>query len=548
MELVVFRCDASTQIGSGHVMRCRTLARALKSRGAETVFLCRRQPGDLVESLIKEFRVLELRHNSEVYYKPYELAEKPKGRLLYVNWLGCTEEKDFMDSLEALISANLLKVSWLVVDHYGLGATWHKGMREGLEIASGTKSAILVIDDLADRAYQAEILIDPNKSDSEVVDPYLDSQLVPKSCTTLLGPPYALLDPLYAKFQPSLPCRSKPARCLIFFGGGDSDKFTAIALNALCHPKLQHLAVDVVIGSASTNLDDIKNLVRQRSNTFLHTGLRTLAGLIARADIALGAAGTASWERACLGLPSIVIPMADNQDQNANALEAAGVAIKLNLRSSVDPVNTLQKTVISIVDDPSTMYLMSHACAHLGDGRGVNRAVLAMLGPAPGLCLRPADAFDSWLYLWWANDTHVRSQSFNIKSIERSQHREWFDIRISSPLALLRVLEDGEGLPIGQIRFERSDVNENLTEVSFSLDRLARGQGLASKLLTLGLAELARCWGPSCQVYGNVQPSNTASCRAFQRAGFNETQSFRKGVRCFTKGAGSESLGFVYCD
>jgi RimJ/RimL family protein N-acetyltransferase len=97
------------------------------------------------------------------------------------------------------------------------------------------------------------------------------------------------------------------------------------------------------------------------------------------------------------------------------------------------------------------------------------------------------------------------------------------------------VLEDGDGLPLGQIRFERSDVRDTRAVISLSLDRLARGRGLASELLELGLAELARCWGNSTEAYGEVRADNPASCRAFLRARFQEVPPPRQGVRCFAK-------------
>ena len=105
------------------------------------------------------------------------------------------------------------------------------------------------------------------------------------------------------------------------------------------------------------------------------------------------------------------------------------------------------------------------------------------------------------------------------------------------PAVRLRVLEDGDGLPLGQIRFERAAEADPRAVIGFSLDRLARGRGLASQLLQLGLQELARCWGSSCDAYGEVRADNPASCRAFLRAGFQEGHPPRPGVRCFARKA-----------
>ena len=520
-------------------MRCRTLARELRRRGAAITFLCRRQPGDLIELLAQEFRVLELPECPHTSSTRDVDSHPLSGRALYRAWLGCPEEQDAVESLVALAEAQLQEPAWLVVDHYGLGAPWQRRMQHGLRHARGSSPEILVLDDLADRPHQANLLMDANRLDPAAPDPYWD--LVPEACSTLLGPAYALLDPLYPHLQPLLAVRSQLTRVLVFFGGMDAANHAAVALEALCHPRLLHLAVDVVVGAAAPHRVDLETRIMQRPGTCLHVGLPSLAGLMARADLALGAAGTASWERACLGLPCLVVPVAENQEQGARALEAAGVARCLVLQAPVDPVATLQAALLDVLEAPDDLQAMSEACLQLGDGRGLARVVAALMGPARGLHLRPALAADLWLYHWWASDPQVRRQSFNSESIPLGQHRRWFAGRLSSPLALLRVLEDGDGLPLGQIRFERTAQTDARAVIGFSLDRLARGRGLASQLLELGCAELARCWGGSVEAYGEVRADNPASSRAFLRAGFEEGPSPRAGVRCFARNARSES-------
>ena len=518
------------------MVRCRSLARALQSRGAEVIFLCRRQPGDFIALLENEFRVFLLPGFSPNSACPKKADLPLSGRELYASWLGLSEEQDAQDSLSVLLDLiQLQPPAWLVLDHYALGAPWQQQLKEGLRLADWSTPQILVLDDLADRSHQASVLMDANRLDRMAPDPYRD--LVPKTCTTLLGPAYALLDPVYPRLQPLLPARSQLCRVLVFFGGVDAANHAAIALEALSDVRLRHLAVDVVLGNAAPHLIDLQNRVGQRPNTHLHVGLSSLAGLMARADLALGAAGTASWERACLGLPSLVVPVAENQLQSARALESAGVARCLNLETAADPVAILKATLLELLDAPDTLQAMSEACLQLGDGRGLARVVTALLGPAPGLRLRPAQVADLWLYHWWASDPQVRSQSFNNDPIPLAQHLRWFEGRLSSPLALLRVLEDGDGMPLGQIRFERTTANASRAVIGFSLDRLARGQGLAPQLLEVGLAELARCWGISCEAYGEVRASNLASCRAFLRAGFQEGPPPRPGVRCFARTA-----------
>jgi UDP-2,4-diacetamido-2,4,6-trideoxy-beta-L-altropyranose hydrolase len=513
-------------------MRCRSLARALKCRGAQSIFLCRRQPGDLIEQLEDEFQVLVLDNFSVSVNEPEETTPL-SGKALYAFWLGCTEQQDASDCLAALAEAQIHSLSWMVLDHYGLGDNWQRCMREGIHQARGSVPALLVLDDLANRNHLANILVDANRIDLSATNPYLD--LVPETSTTLLGPAYALLDPIYPRLQPLLPPRSRLSRVLVFFGGVDDANLAAVALRALSHPQLLHLSVDVAVGAAAPHRADLQARVRQRPNTSLHVGLPSLAGLMAQADLAIGAAGSSSWERTSLGLPCLLVPVAENQRQGALALEAASVARSFSLRSEQEMVSALQEALLELQDEPDSLRAMSQACLHLGDGRGLSRVVAAMMGPMFGFRLRPAQAADQWLYHWWASDPEVRRQSFHCDPISMEQHGSWFEGRLLSPLALLRVLEDGDGLPLGQIRFERDAETDSRAVISFSLDRLARGRGLALKLLQLGLFELARCWGSNYEAYGEVRAGNEASCRAFLRAEFIEGPPPKQNVRCFSR-------------
>lgn len=525
---MLVRCDASLSIGSGHVMRCRTLARALQDRGAEVVFLCRQQVGDWIQQLAKEFLVLQLPPCSQAYSEESKLLN---GRDLYASWLGCSEEQDAADCLAAIAAISLESPDWLVLDHYGLAGTWEELMLAGLSNRTGSKPAVLVLDDLADRIHQADVLMDANRLNPFVVDPYKD--LLPQACSTLLGPPYALLDPLYPQLQPLLPPRNEFRRLLVFFGAVDSANHSGTALQALSHPRLRNLAVDVVVGESAPHRPELEAQMRDLPHTRLHVGLPSLAGLMARSDLALGAAGITSWERACLGLPSLVVPVAENQLQGAAALQAAGVARCLDLKSAPDPVPLLQRHLLDLLDCPDDLRTMSEACLQLGDGRGLARMVARVLGPTPGLRLRPAQQADLWLYHWWANDPEVRLNSFSSEPIPLERHQRWFAGCLNSSLALLRVLEDRAHLPLGQIRFERAHAASNRAVIGLSLDYFARGRGLASTLLQMGLVELRRCWGEDIEAYGEVRADNLPSSRAFLRAGFQEIAPQRPGVRFF---------------
>ena len=526
---VLIRCDASLAIGSGHVMRCRALARALLQRGVEVLFVCRERPGDLIDLLTENFEVLRLA--ALPGQEPCLMDQEDRN--LYSAWLGCSQGQDAADCLDAITLAKTGTIDWLVVDHYGLDQRWEEQIRESLGEISGSRPQLLVFDDLADRPHQADVLVDANRLDSRADESYRPH--VPASCRLLMGPAYAPLDPVYGQLHHIAPQRFYLQRVLVFFGGVDQDNHTAVMLEALSHPDVADLAVDVVLGKTAPHHTKVAKLVQQRPHTQLHRGLPSLAGLMLRADLAIGAAGTASWERAALALPTLVTPVAENQLQGARALADAGAALLIELDQPADPGVRILQAIKAMQKHPELLEELSANAHSLGDGRGLARLLTTMLGPNLGLRLRSATGADEDLYLTWANEPEVRLQSFNQAIIPLDQHQRWFRNRLRSPDALLRVLIDAEGLPLGQIRFERRATEPTQANIGFSLDPVARGHGLAPELLKLGIAELARLWGGEMDVYGEVRVSNPASASAFLRAGFVEGASPRQEVRCFKK-------------
>jgi UDP-2,4-diacetamido-2,4,6-trideoxy-beta-L-altropyranose hydrolase len=370
VQCILIRADASLSSGSGHVMRCRTLARELHRRGAHVTFLCRRQPGDLISLLEQEFPVLTLPK------LPLAATRTPEGlplqgRELYGAWLGCSQDQDAADCLQALAQAGNRSPSWLVVDHYGLEATWETQLLAGL--AGATPPRMLVIDDLADRPHQADLLLDQNFFAEATEGRY--AGLVPDHCRQLLGPHYALLGPEYAQLHPLIPPRTELRRVLVFFGGVDPANLTGRALEALMVPSLAHLAVDVVLGLQSPHCQAVTELVSRRPHTTLHSPLPSLAGLIARADLAIGACGATTWERSCLGIPSLVVVIAANQLPFAQALDHAGHVKLLGDVASVS-VGQIRGAVVEALQEAAWPRTCSHA---LTDGKGAPRVADSMI-------------------------------------------------------------------------------------------------------------------------------------------------------------------------
>ena len=518
MTCILFRCDASLQIGSGHVMRCRTLARQLRRRGAEITFLCRQLPGDLIELLSQEFQVLTLPALAGAA-SSITNDDLLDGRALYGAWLGCSQQQDAEDCLVALAQAGGSGAHWLVVDHYGLDASWEAAMGEGLRAEPVPQ--LLVIDDLADRAHSCDLLLDQNFFGVATHQRY--GGLVPPHCRQLLGPQYSLLGPEYAQLHPLVPARRELRRVLVFFGGVDSANYTGQAIKALMAPELAHLAVDVVLGLQCPHRMAVETLVAQRPHTSLHRPQPSLAGLIARADLAIGAGGVTTWERACMGLPSVVLPVAANQIPFSEALAAAGlIYLLLDLTDLVSQLGAIEPHLLA----------QSQICQGLTDGWGAQRLATAVLGVERPLGLRPVDSADESLLLRWANDPQVRERSFSADQITAEAHHNWFQAGLLRSDRLHFIVSDEQGCPLGQVRFDRLADGEHspVAVIDISVDRSAQGRGAGAELLRLALEALEEHWGSGVLAQADVLETNQPSRALFVRSGFLPVSSPSQGV------------------
>ena len=359
MEIVdyVFRVDSSSKIGSGHLMRCLTLARALRDVGALCSFICRALEGNLNHLVVSEgFSLNELAHSRAGAKAAYE------GEPYHSYW----REVDWkIDAAETLSALSVLKPRWLVVDHYGLWYDWQ------VAVASGCK--IMVIDDLADRHHHCDLLLDQNLSS----DTLGYQSLIPRDCTTLLGPDYALLRPEFKDYREASLARRVGYgvnNILINFGGGDPDNHIAKVLRALLTIDISsNVTISIIFGGLSKINEEHKQLISQFSNTIVSYGMVTnMAELLSVSDLAIGAAGSSSWERCCLGVPSIIFPVALNQSGIAEQLSRCGAAIAL---TNQDLSNGNLGLLVSQILQGQDLTKMSKAAASVCDGNGLAKII-----------------------------------------------------------------------------------------------------------------------------------------------------------------------------
>jgi len=354
---LALRTDASLQIGTGHVMRCLTLADALTAKGAQCEFICREHPGHLMEYIRgKGYAVHSLPTGSDV---DADLTHSP--------WLGATQAQDAQDC--ALI-LDTLRPDWLVVDHYALDARWESAMASHC-------GQVMVIDDLADRAHACRVLLD--QTFGREATNYV--HLVPANCRVHCGSQYALLRPEFAALRSySLQRRTKPVlpELLVTMGGVDKDNASGRVLQALRNCSLHaDCRITVVMGATAPWVDEVRTMAHDMPwPTRVLVGVNNMAQLIADSDLAIGAAGATSWERCCLGLPTVMLVLAENQLKVAQGLQEAGAAALVSSESSTE--YQLKALVNTLASSPERLRAMSRSAAGIVDGMGT-RLVTTLL-------------------------------------------------------------------------------------------------------------------------------------------------------------------------
>ena len=468
---IVFRADASSTIGHGHVMRCLSLAQELHDSGARCVFVSRPDDGDLRD------------HIARSGFDQFPIAD-----------MSAT-------TMSAVLRAVGLRPSWLVVDHYQLDREWESEMRRDVR-------QIMAIDDRPRRPHDCDVLLDQNLSGTD------DATIDDTGAQALIGVEYALLQPEYRQLRREARPRSgRVRRILITFGGSDRYGLTLSSLSAVIANTGGDVQVDVVIPSTIQDRAAIEAAAGESTRVTLHKDLPTLAPLIQAADLGIGAAGSTSWERLCLGLPSIVITLAENQVPIATALDRLGLAKWIG--HATEAGAALPPAIATIAADGLDDQ-WSHRCLAYVDGKGASRVAAVLTASASTLLrARRAEAADEARLLRWANDPVTRRDSFSRHAVTADEHHQWFQRVLSDDDSRQLIVETDRGAEIGQVRFQRKNGE---WEVRYAVAPEFRGRRLGTPLLRVALDELGR--EHRGRVVGRVKASNVASQKIFQALGF----------------------------
>ena len=495
---VVFRVDAGPKVGSGHIKRCMVLANALSKSGAEIHFISRESIGYFSKEIKALNYSLTLISNNTDNNEEKELSPVA---------LQC----DIFETRRAIRDWSD-QVDWLIVDNYLLPEIWEKSLNIWV-------NNICVIDDFIHRKHNCNLLI--NQSRLETTNNVYNG-LVPKSCKTLIGGNYALLDEEYStKSRITKKRDCSVNRVLVFFGSADranlTEKILKLIVEALKEASLDNNVIfDIVTTSANNKHRLIQKLCSQYKFFNFHRDLPNLVTLMLKADLVIGGGGSSSWERLCLGLPSFVITLSDNQVEFAKILENEKLITLIGHFDDFD--DTQFKGNLTNALNFGVGSMIPENCHNLIDGLGASRCTAILKKETKNINIRNAVFGDKNKFLFLANDVLTRENSFETGIISRETHNEVFkNWLLNFDNVKLFIFENEAGELLGQTRFEYEN---NCWKIDYTISPSFRGFGYGKLVLKLGIRRLANELGLVCFL-AEVKQSNRSSKKIFADLGFN---------------------------
>ncbi|MGK0440514.1 MAG: UDP-2,4-diacetamido-2,4,6-trideoxy-beta-L-altropyranose hydrolase [Pseudohongiellaceae bacterium] len=489
---VVFRVDASTKIGSGHVMRCLALANYLSAIEIRCLFIGKKLTGSLLEYIKQKGHTVAA-------------LEVIEGK----TYLGGSITDDAQQTIQVM-QQSLIKADFLIVDHYSLDARWEGLLRPFVK-------KIFVIDDLANRAHDCDVLLDQGMA--KIKSDY--QKLVDSEAKILLGPSLALLRGEFSQWRKEAVLnhqqKSHVNRLLIALGGADTENYTELLINVIDQLTLgRTLDITVVIGAQYAHQKTLATIAK-KSNHHITTKqqIDNMAEIMANVDFAIGAAGVSSWERCALALPSITLCTVDNQIENSQVLETNHAAFVLDAREA-----DIQPLLVDVLQQvfSGTHQTMSSRAAELCDGLGCYRVAEALLNDGvESLDYSAAQESDCELVYQWQCHPDTRRYALNTNIPSWQEHSVWFERMLQDANRKTYIVKNRQE-SVGFFRLDFNDVNNALISIVIAPDYY--GQGIASKVLSF-----ARTWWHGVNIKADVLPENNASIRAFEKAGYLRTET-----------------------
>ncbi|MGB6385046.1 MAG: UDP-2,4-diacetamido-2,4,6-trideoxy-beta-L-altropyranose hydrolase, partial [Terriglobales bacterium] len=408
-----------------------------------------------------------------------------------------------VDMKQAITMARFHNAEWLVVDGYYFNAHYVSELQK-------VRPVLLLDDNGETEFYSAQLVLNQNV--------HADAEMYAKRAPhtrLLLGSRYTLLRNEFAAYQHWV--RKVPehgTRLLLTMGGSDPKDLTPSLLSALSNLSIDNLQIRVIVGGSAGNRSAVAEIAEKFPDRVqLMSNVVNMAELMAWADLAIAGAGTTCWEMCLLGLPAILVIVAENQRFIAEHLARIGAAVMAGQAESLDGVFLAQITA-ELLEDGARRLKMSQLARQLVDGLGSERVRAALLDRE--LNLRLMSESDGRLLFEWADDPTARAASFHSAAISWEDHVRWFTERLQDSNSVIYIGENAAGKPVGLVRFK---IHGDCAVLSVNVAPEFRGGGWGRELIAFSTRALVRASSVH-RIDAFVKPDNRASVRLFEVSGF----------------------------
>lgn len=494
----LIRADANATIGIGHVMRCLALAEWAKDRGLKAV-LCTKFPHPFLQQKLESLggKFLLIPESDKPSSKAYAHSA----------WLKGDELEDAEQTMAAVQKLNCGHPLFIVVDHYALGAPWEN-------VLSRLTKNIVVIDDLSDRKHDCNIIVDQTFGKEQ--ESY--EGLVIDDCKRLIGEKFILLRKEFSSFATNR-IKSKTPRLLIALGGADPHNHSLTLAKWIHESHLANrLRLSILTTSINPNLHALKQYCDD--NIELLIDVERVASALKTFDLCIGAAGSSSWERSALQLPTLTVVLASNQKDIARHLHSVGATINLGEIDALKP-SALTTSISSLLDHPDRSRELAKSAKKVCDGLGCDRVldeILKNLDRASKVSIRPATPSDiSFVHrLQCYPETRRYARNPSIPSY--AEHSKWMKQKLQDNNSTFDIVELRQDQPCGVVRLDPTEETNDNYEISIFIDPAYFGQGIAKRAIELVLER-----NPKLPILATVMPENTSSIKLFLSLGFAQS-------------------------
>ncbi|HDR2456737.1 UDP-2,4-diacetamido-2,4,6-trideoxy-beta-L-altropyranose hydrolase [Enterobacter ludwigii] len=495
---VFLRADSSLSIGSGHIIRCLNLAKALKKAGAHCIFISKNHHGNILGKITQgnfPLKVIPVLDRTGIYVRD----EK--------SWLDGNQSDD-AEQFVSLVSESCLFPDIIIVDHYSLDREW-----ETIVKARFPESYLVVIDDLCNRPHCGDLLID--QTYQRTAKEYLN--LNGNDGNILAGTKFALIHPIFAQLRNQSVSRKAnitlPKKLMLTMGGVDAQNITGKILDFLEQVDFDNIEkITIILGAACPHSAEISTLGKKSKYCVeVLINISNMAELMLEHDFAIGAMGGTTWERCAMGLPAVNIAIADNQRTIANNLAEAG-AIVLNAEKF--NASELRCALTHLITHYHEQRLLA---MNICDGQGLIRVIQEIiLIPAKdgiNVTLRKASCNDIDFVYQLQCEPKTRQFARNPEIPEYKNHVKWMQSKLDNGNTFFYIIEHDE--ECGVIRLDPVENSVAKYEISIFLSSSSHGKGIASAAIkrTLMLHN-------DIVILATVLPENYASHQLFERLGF----------------------------